>query len=173
MKQPTLLITLIVGLVALAAGLWVSLVGVNVDRDIPAATMAHETGLAFLAPVPGIRRWAGHGDSLDSKSTSNLRLFDDNRELGPPHSMHADIRAMGHGMFSHWSNSIYLSSSDGTDPKSNGRTYHVRYSAYPASGAPKLLTLIALIVGALLSAGSVALLVIKRKSPMASEPSQA
>lgn len=171
MKLPIPIVTLAVGLIALAAGLWVSFVGFSVDRDIPAATIAHETGLAFLVPVPGTGHWAGHGDSLNAQSASNLHLFENGQELGPAHSMHADIRTLGHGRFSHWSNSIYLSSSDGSDPKSNGRTYHVRYTTYPASKAPQLLTFIALIGGALLSAGSAAFLIVKRKSPMATATS--
>ena len=37
--------------------------------------------------------------------------------------MHATIRATGRGAFSHWGPTLYFSSSDGTSPLENGRTY--------------------------------------------------
>ena len=55
---------------------------------------------------------------------SALRLFEDGVEIGPSHSSHAEIRRFGGGRFSHWGKDIYFSSSDGSPPESNGRTYH-------------------------------------------------
>jgi O-methyltransferase len=52
-----------------------------------------------------------------------LRLFEDGVEIGPGRSFHDDIRQLGGGRFSHWGNSVYLSSSDGLPPETNGRTY--------------------------------------------------
>ena len=58
---------------------------------------------------------------------SPLRLFEDGRELGPAHAAHVDIRGIGLGQFSHWSNgtteSLYFSASDNTSPRTNGRRY--------------------------------------------------
>ncbi len=61
---------------------------------------------------------------------SALRLFEDDRELGPPNSGHNSIRTGGRGAFSHWSGSpdgkpqqLYFSTSDNSDPRTNGRTY--------------------------------------------------
>jgi hypothetical protein len=65
------------------------------------------------------------GDSPDSPERSRARLFEDGRELGPAHSLHEDIRRAGMGRWSHWSNAIYLSASDNTDPNTNGRQYHI------------------------------------------------
>ena len=170
MKRPIAIIVLVVGIVALAAGLWVTVSGSAVDRDIPTTSIAHETGLAFIAPAPGDRHWAGHGDSSDAPSASNLRLFENDRELGPPHSLHADIRAQGHGRFSNWGTTVYLSSTDGTDPLQNGRTYHVKYTAYPASGLPKLLTMIALFGGAVLSIAALIVLLAGQRLAGAMKP---
>lgn len=63
------------------------------------------------------------GDSPGSPAASSMRLFEDGVELGPAHSAHAEIRERGQGRFSHWNNALYFSSSDGTDPRTNGRTY--------------------------------------------------
>jgi hypothetical protein len=95
-----------------------------------------EDGLAYLAehrvflPEEG-RCWLlpvdveGPCDTVDASSTSSLRLFEDDRELGPAHALHADIRATGGGGYSHWGDWVYLSTSDGTDPNTNGRRYEV------------------------------------------------
>jgi hypothetical protein len=44
--------------------------------------------------------------------------------LRPAHSLHCDIRNDGGGAFSHWGRQLWLSSSDGTSPITNGRAYH-------------------------------------------------
>jgi hypothetical protein len=60
-----------------------------------------------------------------------LRLFENSKELGPAHSLHRDIRNLGRGRFSHWSNvdgtfeSLRFASSDNTNPRNNRRTYAV------------------------------------------------
>jgi len=62
----------------------------------------------------------------DQNGKSTLRLFEDDKELLPAHSPHADIRAQGGGHWSHWgSSTIYFSTSDNSDPRTNGRTYRV------------------------------------------------
>lgn len=64
-----------------------------------------------------------NGDSQASPLQSTLRLFENGVELGPPHSNHEDIRKYGLGQFSHWSNTLYFSTSDNSNPLTNGRTY--------------------------------------------------
>src|ERR1700730_2078962 len=53
---------------------------------------------------------------------SNLKLRENGLLLGPAHSQHADIRSHGGGRFSHWNDVLYFSTSDGTDPRANGRS---------------------------------------------------
>ncbi len=71
------------------------------------------------------------GDRVDTAERSATRLFEDGRELGPAHSQHAEIRALGQGRFSHWEQAagermLLFSSSDGSDPRNNGRRYQAR-----------------------------------------------
>ena len=80
-----------------------------------------DSGLAWVAPLPGALL-------SDLESSSSLVLFEDGEPLGPPHSAHADIRLLGGGRFSHWGAQVYFSTSDGSDPRSNGRSYVVRES---------------------------------------------
>jgi len=63
------------------------------------------------------------GDGVPGGPPSTLRLLEDDRELGPAHVPHADVREHGLGRYSHWGAALWFSSSDNTDPRSNGRRY--------------------------------------------------
>jgi len=72
----------------------------------------------------------------DFSGASTLLLLEDGRPLGPGHSLHDDIRQLGDGRYSHWGRSIFFSTSDGSDPRHNGRRYSIeelRPSRKPAS----------------------------------------
>lgn len=52
-------------------------------------------------------------------------------ELTPPHTAHAQIRKDGLGRFSHWSSgpgneAMYFSTSDNTNPTTNGKSYYLK-----------------------------------------------
>jgi len=67
-----------------------------------------------------------HGAPDDRVARSQLLLYEDGKLLGPPHSAHVDIMAQGMGRWSHWgAHSIQFSSSDNTDPRTNGRQYRI------------------------------------------------
>lgn len=83
----------------------------------------HDGGAAWIADLPS-ELW-GETDSNESPHQSPFRLLEDGRELGPAHSVHAAIRDDGEGRYSFWTNVVYFSSSDGSDPDLNGRTYTV------------------------------------------------
>jgi hypothetical protein len=63
------------------------------------------------------------GDGVKDVPPSTLRLFEDGKELAPAHVVHVDIREKGQGRFSHWITALYLSASDNSDPRTNGRKY--------------------------------------------------
>jgi hypothetical protein len=69
-----------------------------------------------LADVPRLR-----------DSSSPIMLYEDDKPLGPAHATpRSEIGTLGHGRFSHWKGnfSVFVfSSSDNTDPRTNGRTY--------------------------------------------------
>lgn len=83
---------------------------------------------------PGLAEW---GDTISYLARSRVRLFEDDLELGPAHSLHKAIRNHGNGRFSYWSTSdtgtaegpseplLIFSSSDNTDPNHNGRQYRL------------------------------------------------
>jgi FkbM family methyltransferase len=63
------------------------------------------------------------GDTPETPDFSSLLIYEDNRLLGPAHTMHEDICNKGHGRYSHWHSALYFSTSDGTDPNTNNRIY--------------------------------------------------
>jgi predicted AlkP superfamily phosphohydrolase/phosphomutase len=81
-----------------------------------------QEGRAWIARIPD---GFGAGDDLDAPNASRLILYEDDRELGPSHAQHETIRQTGGGAYSHWRDSLYFSTSDGSDPRTNGRTYRI------------------------------------------------
>lgn len=63
------------------------------------------------------------GDTLDALQNSTLTLYENGKLLGPAHTSIVDLRSLGGGRYLHWQSSLYFSSSDNTDPRTNGRTY--------------------------------------------------
>jgi hypothetical protein len=78
----------------------------------------HEIGHCWLVHV-------GRADAADNQTSnaSPIRLFENNRPLGPAHSLHADVREKGLGHYSHWGDYLYFSTSDNSDPRLNARHY--------------------------------------------------
>jgi pectate lyase len=62
----------------------------------------------------------------DRESASFMEVFEDGRPLGPGHAPHEDVRRLGQGRFSHWGDRLYFSTSDNSDPRTNGRHYTVK-----------------------------------------------
>jgi predicted AlkP superfamily phosphohydrolase/phosphomutase len=85
------------------------------------AGLQHE-GNAWIAEVPA---WLGRGDAPDAPTASKLVVYEDDRELGPAHAQHEIVRQTGRGAYSHWQNTLYFSTSDGSDPRRNGRQYRL------------------------------------------------
>lgn len=61
----------------------------------------------------------------DKDGPSNLRLLEDGKLLGPAHAGHDELRELGKGRYCHWGDQLWFSTSDGSDPTKNGRTYTV------------------------------------------------
>lgn len=89
------------------------------------SSINHAGNFCYTSPAPPD---CPSGDDVQNGQRSTLRLFEDGIELGPGHSMHDEIFKDGDGRFSHWGQWLMFSSSDGSDPRSNGRTYSAMYS---------------------------------------------
>jgi hypothetical protein len=65
-------------------------------------------------------------DSEDDPRRSPILLYEDYQLLGPAHSSHRDIAVLGNGRYSHWkTHGLLFSTSDNSDPNTNGRVYLV------------------------------------------------
>jgi hypothetical protein len=68
-------------------------------------------------------RHAAIADTEEHPARSPIELFENGRPLGPAHSATGDIRDHGEGRYRHAEIAIYFSTSDNTDPRTNGRYY--------------------------------------------------
>lgn len=76
----------------------------------------------------GLERFAALGDNphVEGDKTSPIALYEDGKELGPAHSTFKDIYHLGGGRFSHLKGRQFVfSTSDNSDPNTNGRAYWV------------------------------------------------
>ncbi|MCM2313764.1 MAG: FkbM family methyltransferase [Thermoanaerobaculia bacterium] len=89
----------------------------------------------WVVELPDLREGA---DSASEPRKSGLLLFEGEQMMGPAHSLHDDIRKLGEGRFSHWAGNLYFSTTDGSDPNANGRSYTVVF--VNESGRPDLAT---------------------------------
>jgi SAM-dependent methyltransferase len=108
--------------------------GVHKDGDAGAVTLEppfdHNSGYCYVArlgALAGRETLAAMADDAANPRRSRATLLEDGRVLGPAHSVHAYVAKVGKGSFSHWSTNLYFSSSDGSDPNTNGRRYVLQY----------------------------------------------
>ncbi len=102
-----------------------ALLAPTLAEAIAPASMRPEAGhnttasVSIPVPFPYVVPW----DTGDDPHASDGVVTEDERPLGPGHALHEDIRTLGGGRYSLWAGSVYFSSSDGTDPATNGRAY--------------------------------------------------
>lgn len=65
------------------------------------------------------------GDSVAYPNRSHLVLLEHGKMIGEAHALHAKIKKAGMGLYSHWGEYLYFSTSDNSDPNTNGRFYEV------------------------------------------------
>jgi len=108
--------------------------GVYADRSadmqgvIDTTIMPAGTGFAY-----GTSQGLGvSGDTSTYPAQSSVRIFENGVEIGPAHSAYSHIRDLGAGRFTHWGTMVYFSSSDNTDPRTNGRLYTYAMNVGPS-----------------------------------------
>ncbi len=89
--------------------------------------------------VPRIPAFREHSDDLLSMFRSPAILCEDGVPIGVGHDLHDDIRKKGRGRFSHWTGSLYFSTSDNSDPNENGREYALVFREPPVDTPTGLL----------------------------------
>lgn len=84
---------------------------------------APEGAAAWYAPLPAELHKLT--DTDENPARSRLRLFENDTEIGPGHMMHRRIRDAGGGAYSCWKTGLWFSTTDGSNPNTNGRTYTI------------------------------------------------
>src|SRR5215218_11098842 len=77
-------------------------------------------GFSYTTPSAELEASA---DSSGFPLRSRHVICEDNWVIGPSHSRHADIVNLGAGRFSHWESLFVFSTSDNSNPNTNGRKY--------------------------------------------------
>lgn len=80
-----------------------------------------EQGVAYVTNVP---EWSDIETPGDT-SSSNTAVCENNVSLGPAHSYQGDILTKGRGRFVHSKVVLIFSTSDNSDPNTNGRRYSI------------------------------------------------
>jgi hypothetical protein len=75
------------------------------DRTALTRPFQKSGSLSYFAAAPSL---VDFSDSSTAPSRSNAMVCEDNRILGPAHTLHADIAAKGGGRFSHWMTGFVL-----------------------------------------------------------------
>jgi hypothetical protein len=109
---------------------WMADHGINVLETLSPASIASDGDFAFVVPIGPPPLFATRPDGSGEPAVSQLRLFESGQELGPAHALGTTVKGSGRGAFSHWASHVYFSSSDGSDPRTNGRRYTVRFPVY-------------------------------------------
>lgn len=79
-----------------------------------------------FAVIARDERFENLADTVDNNQRSPIELYENERRVGPAHSVHAYVAKIGLGRYSHWRNNgaiFVFSSSDNSDPQTNGRAY--------------------------------------------------
>lgn len=98
----------------------------STDRYALLPPFEHRAGLAWVAHLSDVK-WSS--DSSEDKRCSQLRLWENEAQLGPRHAFHHVIENEGAGRYSHWNGGLIFSTGDGSDPNINGRRYTVSLGA--------------------------------------------
>lgn len=121
----------VVGAAALAV--WLLQDSPALNRSVLASTstldpaaIKPDQGKAFVVGS----RWFGFGDDVD-RPRSGVSLLEDGAELPLRAAKHDEIRSQGGGRWSHWTTSVFFSSSDGSDPRGGTHRYQLRGLTLP------------------------------------------
>jgi hypothetical protein len=68
-------------------------------------------------------RYGKQADTPEQPARSPLTLYENEQPLGPAHSTTGEIKDRGGGRYLHLPTVVYFSTSDNTDPRTNGRQY--------------------------------------------------
>jgi GDSL-like lipase/acylhydrolase family protein len=120
-------------LIIVAGTLYFGCAGIQVTKVLVPADIRSFSGFAYVAPVPRgdeLYPLVLRSDSLQDTAASKASLREDGVKLGPRHTITSEIANTGSGAYFHLEDTIIFSTSDNSDPRTNGRTYTFHARAY-------------------------------------------
>ena len=90
----------------------------------------HQSEKMYSYPLH-LSRFITPSDRLYDNHASSLVVYEDGVPLGPGHSLLKAISDAGTGRYSHWGDDLFFSSTDNSNPATNGHIYHVAYPLSP------------------------------------------
>ncbi|WP_407169426.1 hypothetical protein [Bradyrhizobium sp. ORS 111] len=120
--------------------IWVTRSHVNVipDGEIvvqlvgPFETYNH-ANISHQKKLDQLSKWAD--DEAADPQKSPIVVYENTVPLGPSHSSFEDIAKKGAGRYAYWRNGLTFSTSDNSNPGSNGRTYWAVLPKHEPNGA--------------------------------------
>ena len=114
---------------------------------IPPGRITAEGGNAFSFDPGFSTQWPyvipSHPDFIPGPD--DIKVSENGRFVGTLEPSHDVIRRLGQGRYNSWQGGLWFSSNDNTDPRTNGRTYGLRFKARLAATAA--LALVASLAG--------------------------
>ena len=80
-------------------------------------------GYSYVASLPDLKSIADNVTEIPNGSP--LVICENHWRIGPANALHKEILERGRGRFSHWGSDLVFSTSDNSDPNTNGRSYLV------------------------------------------------
>lgn len=121
----------VLGLSLILAALFLRALGHPTQLTLDPQWIQHLEGHAYQLELK--RRlphpWRPLGDHPFNLHRSDLLVFEDGKPTGRPHTSFGSVRDLGGGDYLHWGRLLIFSTPDGTDPRTNGRTYRVELTA--------------------------------------------
>src|SRR5262249_45702046 len=94
----------------------------NGETVILSPPYLHLGGYGYRFSIPELSHLS---DRAEKQTYSRAVICEGDRQLGPAHTLWVEITQKGFGRFSHYNDAVVFSSSDNTDPNSNGRQYKI------------------------------------------------
>jgi SAM-dependent methyltransferase len=88
----------------------------------------HRAGHGYQIDLPNYVETA---DDIQHPRRSRLMLYEDGEPVGFAHQTIADIENHGRGRYSHWQKFLIFSTTDGSNPNTNGRRYAIADDVLP------------------------------------------
>lgn len=98
---------------------------ISAERTVlkPPFSRIEGSTVAWLAPAESLNDLS---DAPNAPERSPFMMYENDKQIGPPHSTYLAVTTVGKGQFLHWIyHGFIFSATDNSDPNTNGRVYKI------------------------------------------------